>query len=90
MRMLSDSIHTARVDYRCDASRQFLDIHFGRDEVNPEDWEIVRQAEADGFKIKAGTKYRKVVYAHYGSLETFKARLDMDGVCIRTHSYDEE
>ena len=89
MRTLSDTIHTARRDYTCDASHTFLAIGFGPKELDDSDWEIVRKAEADGFKIKAGTKYRKVVYTD-GGLETFRARLDMDDICLRNQCYDGE
>lgn len=81
---LIDTIRTARKEYRCDASEIFRDAGLGPDDMDEDgDWEIVQKAKADGWVIKSGDKYRFVRSIESGLFETYRARLDMDDLCMR-------
>lgn len=88
--VLSDDICKARKVYRCDASQVFQEQRPGPQELNDADWSIVAAAEAEGFLVAPGQRYRRVVYLDCGELRTFRARLDMDELMLRNELYAEE
>ncbi len=88
MKILSDMTHTARKFYHCDACYAWVDSGLGESDVTADEWLVVQAAEADGWKIRASTKYRKVVIKD-AELRTFRFRLDMDALCQRNELYDE-
>jgi len=89
MHFLSEKIVTAKKHYECDASRVFLQSGYGENELSADDWLIVQGCEADKWKIKPAQKYRKTVYVDMGKIWTFRARLDMDSICVRYEMYDD-
>lgn len=88
MEIISDTIQTANKFYTCDACRQFLNSNYGQADVSADDWLIVQGAEADRWKIRAGQKYRKIVYKD-GGFVTYRGRIDMDSLCARNELFEE-
>jgi len=88
MRFLSEKILTAKKHYQCDASRLFLQSNYGENDVSSDDWLIVQGCEADKWKIRPAQQYRRTVYEDMGKICTFRARLDMDSICLRHDLYD--
>jgi len=89
MSLIRNSIVTARKDYTCDASWLFNNYLGVADLDKEEDVADYRVAEADGFKIRKGQKYRYCVYTDGGDLRVYRGRLDMDNICQRHDCFDE-
>lgn len=49
--ILSNTIHTARKHYPCDACHQFDRSGYGQRDVNADDWMIVQGAAGHGFAV---------------------------------------
>jgi hypothetical protein len=62
---------------------------YGQVDFDPDDWQKIEAAGADGDKILPGSKYRKVVYTDGGELRTYRARLEIDAVCEKYEMFDE-
>jgi hypothetical protein len=89
MDILRDTTQAVRKHYKCNACDLFCWSGYGQRDVSADDWLIVQGAEADGWKIKPGTQYRKVVYRDGRDLVTYRARLDMDSLCQRNDLFGE-
>jgi hypothetical protein len=86
--VLRDTVQTARKHYPCDACHAWLRSNYGKNDVTADEWLTVEGAQADRWKIRPGTDYRKVVYVD-GGLYTYRARLDMDALCLKYELFDE-
>lgn len=90
MRFLSSETVTARKEYKCDACRDFLNCaDYDVNDLSEEDTKIVNSADVDKWKIKKGERYLKVVSVDSGEIQTYRAKLDMNGLCNRLGLYDE-
>jgi len=88
MNVLRDTIQTARRDYPCDACFAFSNSNYGEIDVDKDDWKTVITAENDKYKIKRGSKYRKIVYVD-GDIWTYRARIDMDNICQKYELFND-
>ena len=79
---------TARKEYRCQAS-EWVNNMMGRDDFTPDELIIFDKAKAEKFKILKGTKYRKVSGIWEGESSVFRARPDMDDICLKYDLYDD-
>lgn len=77
----------ARKDYRCDACELLRSIGF--DCGTPEEAKFIDQAKADGYQILKGQRYRKISGIWEGSSSVFRARPQIDDICIKYGLYDE-
>jgi hypothetical protein len=84
---LSDINQIARNSYPCDACEIWLNTGYDESDVSADDWLIIEGARADKWKIRKGTKYRKVVSVDNGLFSTYRARIDMDALCSRLDLY---
>lgn len=90
MTFLNEEVRKARKDHRCHACYWWSMSNFGELDVTPEDWTVVKQAEADGWKILKGQRYLYQTSVYDGAIQTFKGRLDMDEVCRKYGIYTED
>ena len=77
----------ARKDYHCDASDWIS--NYGEDEFTPEEWGIIQKAKLEKNKILKGTKYHKVTGKWEGEFSTFRARIDLNKICMANDIYEE-
>ena len=84
-----ESEPVARKEYACDASIELLAFGFDQRDFAPEDWNTIKQAEKEGCKILPGKPYRKVKGKFEGAFHVFRARKDMDAICIKYNLYEE-
>lgn len=79
MDVLSDKIVIARKNYLCNACEAWN--RDPPDELTEDEKRIVAEAEADGWRIKMGQKYRRQEQVDGGEFFTYRARPDMDRLC---------
>lgn len=84
--VLRDEVVRARKSYACDACWIWNDRAV--DDVTADERLIIQAVQADKWSIKPGDLYRKTIYLD-GGLRTYRARLDMDKLCLRYDLYDE-
>jgi len=90
-RILSDKIHTARKKYRCDASGCWIYSGYELQDCVTSDQRLhVEAAQADGWKILPGQKYRKIVRIWEGDFYTYRGRIGMDAVCNELELWPED
>lgn len=88
--IISDQIVTARKHYCCDASYWWLRSGYTVDDCENGDQRlIVDAAVADGFGIKPGQWYRKVIGKQDGDFVTYRARPGMDSVIRELNLVDD-
>ncbi len=79
----------ARKEYECDACELIEGFGLSEGDFEPEDWAVIEKAEAEGNKILPGTRYVKTKGIWEGSAATFRAREDVDAICVKYDFYDE-
>ena len=77
----------ARKDYHCEAS-DWLG-NFSDDEFDEEELTVIARARHEGFKILKGERYTKTTGKWEGEFSTFRARIDLNNICIKHNAYDE-
>jgi len=77
----------ARKNYMCDACDCFHRMA-DKGDLTPEEEVAYEAAAADGFKIPRGMKYLKTHGFYDGEPSVFRARPDMDAICIKYDIYD--
>ena len=77
----------ARKEYECQAS-EWVNNVMCRDDLTDDERIAYDKAKADGFKITKGMKYRKTDGFWDGDPSTFRARPEMDDICIKYNIYD--
>ncbi|MBL4833607.1 MAG: hypothetical protein JKY26_06485 [Pseudomonas sp.] len=87
--LLRESRPVARKEYECDAAEWYINSNLGRHDFEPEDWAIIEKASAERFKILPGLPYVRQSGIYEGELCTFKARIDMHGICLKYEIYEE-
>ena len=75
--------------YQCDACAAWHRSGYGQQDVSADDWLIIEGAQADKWKIRKGAQYRKLVYKDGGEFITYRARIDMDALCLRLELFEE-
>jgi hypothetical protein len=78
---------TARKDYLCGASDWLS--NYSDDEFDELELTIIARARHENNKILKGTKYIKVTGKWEGEFSTFRARIDLNDICIKHNAYDE-
>ncbi len=76
----------ARKDYECEASEWILNA-CDPDEFSKEDREVIEKAKSEEFMIRKGEQYTKTTGKLEGEFTTFRARLDMNAICIKYDLY---
>ena len=90
MPLMKDEIRTARKYYPCGAYHWINWSCYGESDFEPEDWAIIKAAEADGFKIKPGMQYLYQASVDGDGWAEFRARLDMHEICRKYDLYPED
>jgi hypothetical protein len=85
----TDSEPIARKDYICDAYRYWLSNCIADGDLSGDDLLIWEGAKADGFKIKKGMQYTKRQGLFDGVWQTFRARKDLNNLCLKFDLYSE-
>ena len=81
---------TARKHYYCDASYFLMRSGYTVDDCTTDDQRlIVEGAIADGFGIRPGQEYRKVIGKQDGDFVTYRARPGMDSVIRELNLVDD-
>lgn len=86
--VLRTSYPIAKKDYSCDACH-WLNEGGLPDGMTISEIKTFIRAKRDGFKIKAGQKYVKVVQIWCGDFSVFKARPEIDDICKKYDIYEE-
>jgi len=89
MTPLKDTTQIASKDCACDACAAWHRSGYGQSDVSADDWLIIEGAQADKWKIRKGEQYRKIVYKDGGEFVTYRARIDMDALCLRLKLFDD-
>ncbi len=80
----------ARKQYHCDASEWIANtIGWDEDEYDDADISIIRKAGHEHCKILKGTRYLKVSGIWEGEFTTFRAREDLNAICLKYDLYSE-
>ena len=77
----------ARKDYHCGASDWLS--NFDRCEFDEKELAVIDLARTENNKILKGTKYVKVTGKWEGEFSTFRARIDLNGICVAHDAYAE-
>jgi len=77
----------ANKDYHCDAS-DFI-TNFSDDEFSEEELTVIARARHEGFKILKGSSYTKTSGKWEGEFSTFRARHDLNKICMNHDAYEE-
>ena len=78
---------TARKDYHCDASEWLS--NFDDSDFDAQDLAIINLARSENNKILKGTKYIKVTGKYEGDFCTFRAKPELNAICIKYDIYDD-
>ena len=82
MGVISERIVQAKKGYPCGACAVWDDMGMSLEDCQTDDQrEIVKAAQADGWRILPGQLYRKLIYVEDGVVRTYRARPGMDSVC---------
>lgn len=77
----------ARKDYPCGAWEWIDNSGYGQADFKPKDWQIIEKARKDGFMIKKGMEYTKISGKFDGEFTVFRARLDLNAICVDYELY---
>lgn len=82
------SEHIARKEYDCDAWPWIDNSNFGEEDFSAEEWEKIKEAESQKFKILPGTRYLKTVGKWEGEFTVFRCRSEINEICLKHGLYD--
>lgn len=85
------STHTtpvARKEYDCGAWQWIDNAGLGERDFEPDELQTIKKAERERFKILKGTKYICVRGKWEGEFSTFRARADLDKICLKYDLYE--
>ena len=77
----------AKKDYNCDACEALLNFSCLAD-YKGDELKLLETAKAEGWKLKAGTKYMKCSGIFDGSPCVFRGRPEIDAICHKYGVYD--
>lgn len=78
----------ASKDYDCDAWPWIDNSGYGKRDFTPEEWDVIQKARKENFKILKGTKYLCVRGKWDDEFLTYRARLDLNGICTTYDLFD--
>ncbi len=76
-------------EYHCQAYGFINNSGLGDDDFSPEEAATIAQAAAEDYKILPGTKYVRIRGKWEGEWITFRARIDLDDICMRYRLYED-
>ena len=76
----------ARRDYHCQASDWIFELDL-KGQLSFSELRSIAKAKRDKWKIKKGDRYTKTKGKFYGEFAVFRARLDLDKICINHDLY---
>lgn len=79
----------ARKQYRCDAADVIGNAGLDAFDFNPQEREVIEKAKAEKWQILPRTAYVKTSGKWEGEFSTFRARADLDQICVAHHLYEE-
>lgn len=82
-----DSKPVARKTYKCQAWPWINNSDLTEHDFCHEDWSIIELAIAEGCMIRPGDMYVKRAGRWDGEFATFRARLDLHGICLKYNLY---
>jgi len=80
---------TARKEYDCQAKDWIVNGINNGAEFSEDDQKIIDHARSEDWKIKKGTQYAKTQGMWEGEFEVFRARKDLDLICMKYALYPE-
>lgn len=78
---------TANKEYRCDACEWLL--YVGADFLDEDELALYEKAKSEKFKILKGTKYDKCEGKYDGEFSVFRARPEINEICLRYEVYQD-
>ena len=88
-KVLINERRTARKDYACDATAWFHNYGMGRNDLTPNQQVIFDESEADKGCILPGQVYHYQRAVCDGQMQTWRARTDMQRVCLAHGLFDD-
>ena len=88
-KVLTDERRTARKNYKCDATKYFHKCGMDRRDLTPDQQVIFDESEADKGRILPGQVYHYQRGVYDGQMQTWRARTDMQSVCIAHGLFDD-
>lgn len=77
----------ARKNYSCDASEIIINTGYVKEDFTPDEWELFCKAHAEDFKILKGSEYIKTKGKYDGDFSVFRARPEIDAICVKYDFY---
>ena len=88
-KVLTNERRTARKVYACDATEWFHKCGMGRHDLTPDQQVMFDAAEAAKGRILPGQVYHYKRAVCDGQMQTWRARLDMESVCLAHGLFDD-
>ena len=88
-KVLTDERRTARKHYKCDATAWFHNYGINRRDLTPDQQVMFDAAEAHNGRILKGQMYHYQRAVCDGQMQTWRARLDMQSVCLALGLFDD-
>lgn len=82
--------HKANKDHPCSACEWFGQSNFGQSDVTADEWQEIKSAEADGWKVKRGMQYIRQAVKHDGEVCVLKFRPEIHAICLKYDLYPED
>ena len=90
MRTISETRHRARKTYPCDACAWFLRAGLTDEEIDSDEHRaVIAAASEDKYCILPGQMYIRAVYIDGNEFIVYRARPEMNDVCIDLDLFDE-
>ena len=83
-----NTIQRARKEYRCDAM-EFIDNMMSLEEFTEDEQALILKAKSERCKITKGSIYVKTSGKWEGDFTVFRARLEIDTICLKYDLYAE-
>ena len=77
----------ARKNHHCDAAVWLCEC-IGRGDLSFTELRVIAKAKRENWQIVKGTKYLKVSGKYEGEMSVFKARFDLNQICLDHDLYD--
>jgi len=88
-KVLTNERRKARKGYKCDATAWFHNYGMGRHDLTPEQQVLFDASESDKGRILPGQVYHYQRAVYDGQMQTWRARLDMQSVCLALGLFDD-
>lgn len=84
--LLKETHPVARKEYHCEAS-DWIGNNCDLNELTLNELAVFEKAKSERFKIMPGTKYVKITGIYNGEFSTFRARADLNKICLDRDLY---